>query len=176
MADKNKVEVNVRLKIMDVLRYNMGVAYRTNVSKVVILIGLAILGYIGYKYTNSTETIGVFLSRNIVMIMLGFFILVGTPFKVWKITAMQMQSPIFAGTSKYVFQPDKIYISMGDVNDIVPWETYSKIRETNTDFRFHVDPVQAQIIPKHCMNDEELKKLRSIIEEANPEEIYDLRQ
>ncbi len=51
----------------------------------------------------------------------------------------------------------------------------AKIIETNTDFRFFVDSVQAQIIPKHGMQDEQVQQLRDLIKNANPDEIYNLK-
>ncbi|OOB79208.1 MAG: hypothetical protein ATN34_03485 [Epulopiscium sp. Nele67-Bin002] len=175
MSIDNSVTLKVKLKVSDVLRYNMYVAYRSKFSKILLLVGTVLLGYIFYKYFMTTDTIGVFLSRNIVLICVSVFILIGTPFKVWKITALQMQSPIFSGASKYVFYPDKIYMEVGEVNDEVPWETYAHIVETNKDFRFFVDTVQAQIIPKHGMEDTQVTKLREVIKIANPEDIYELK-
>ncbi|ONI40406.1 hypothetical protein AN639_12775 [Candidatus Epulonipiscium fishelsonii] len=169
------LEVKVKLKVSDVFRYNMYVGYRGLLNKIFLFIGFILAGYVVYKFGIRQVSIGVFASQNIVWIILSVFMLIGKPLKIWKITAIQMQSPIFASTSIYIFQKEHIYIELADLKDTVPWETYSKIIETKKDFRLFVNPVQAQIIPKHVMNNEQIDKLREIIKQANPTEIYKLK-
>ncbi|OON96342.1 MAG: hypothetical protein ATN36_05695 [Epulopiscium sp. Nele67-Bin005] len=169
------VEVTVKLKIKDVMRYNLWVAYRSKFSKLTFLMGCALLGYVAYQWTINTSSLGVFLSHNILWIILTALALCGTPMKVWQITLMQMQMPIFSAPSKYNFFTDKISLEVGEMSDIVSWQTYSIIKETNKDFRFFVDAVQAQIIPKDCMENEQIELLRTIIKQAVPQENYNLK-
>lgn len=173
---KESLSVKVQLRVKDVLRYNMFVAYRSWFSKLIVLVGVGIWVWLIYKIVTSPLRFDLFLSQNIIMIVLGVFIVLATPMKVWRITATQMQSPIFSGTSEYVFSKEDIFIRINELEDTVPWTTYSFIRETKHDFRFFVDPVQAQIIPKHCMNTDEQKILRKLISEANPKEVYKIQE
>lgn len=170
------VDIDVKLKVSDVWRYNLHIAYKSWFSKLVLVAGVALLGWIVYKFFNrGTMPWDIFISQNIIFIMLPVFILIATPWKVWNITASQMQSPIFANGAKYIFYPDKIYIKAGELQDEVPWETYIRIIETSKDFRLFVDKVQAQIIPKHSMTEQQIAALKELIKEANPETVYKLK-
>lgn len=170
------VAVEVKLKLKDVLRYNMFVAYRSVFSKVMTGVGVALLVYFFYKLANRTVTLDLFIATNFLWIMLPVLLLVVKPWKVWTITATQMQSPIFSGTSKYCFSQEGISLKVGDLEDTVPWETYIKIVETKNDFRFFVDQVQAQIIPKHNMTQDQIAGLKVVIKASNPESIYVLKK
>lgn len=169
------VDINTKLKISDVLRYNMHIAYRSVFNKLIFLIGIGLVGYMVYKFMTRTTPVDLFISQNILFIMLPIFILIATPWKVWNITASQMQSPIFSEGAKYIFYPDKIYIKAGELEDEVPWATYIRIVETKKDFRFFVDKVQAQIIPKHNMTSGQITRLKELIKAANPVESYKLK-
>ena len=171
---KESLDIKVQLRIKDVLRYNMFVAYRSWVSKLILCVGIGVWIWLIYKIVTSPLRFDIFLSHNIMFIMLGIFIVLATPMKVWRITATQMQSPIFSGVSEYCFSEASIFIRINELEDTVSWNTYSFIRETKHDFRFFVDPVQAQIIPKHCMTAEEMCMLRALIKDANPKEVYKL--
>ena len=168
------VAVKVKFKVADVLRYNMHVAYQSIVSKGLVVVGVLLLAWLVYKFIVRTAPLDLFIAQNIVLIILPIFILIATPFKVWKITAIQMQTPVFAKGATYHFFVDGIDMKVDTMEDKVPWETYCRIKETNKDFRFYVDKVQAQLLPKHNMSTEQIKDLREIIMAANPKEIYDL--
>lgn len=170
------VDVQVKLRLKDVLRYNMYVAYRSVFSKVMTGVGVALLVYFFYKLATRTVSLDLFIATNFLWIMLPVLLLVVKPWKVWTITATQMQSPIFSGTSYYCFKEQGISLKVGDLEDTVPWETYVKIVETKHDFRFFVDAVQAQIVPKHNMTKTQMVDLRVLIEASNPETIYQLRK
>lgn len=172
---KDSLELNVKCKIADVFRYNMYIAYQSIVSKLMVVVGLLLIGFLVYRYTIRITTLDVFLAQNIILIILPIFIMIATPWKVWNITALQMQAPVFTQGVTYTFYVDKIHLETPELEDDVPWETYSRIVETQKDFRFFVDRVQAQIIPKHTMTKEEQEKLKALIKEANPEAIYTLR-
>ncbi|OON96934.1 MAG: hypothetical protein ATN32_05975 [Candidatus Epulonipiscium fishelsonii] len=175
MGETDQLEVKVKLKVADVFRYNMYIGYRGLLNKIFLAIGFVLAGYIIYKFGIRQTSVAVFASQNIVWIVLSVFMLIGKPLKIWKITAIQMQLPVFSGISTYIFKKESIYIEVGDLKDTVPWETYSKIIETKKDFRLFVNHVQAQIIPKHLMNSDQINKLREIIKQANPKEIYILK-
>lgn len=170
-----KLAVEVKLKVKDVLKYNLYVAYKSWFSKLILVLGLGMCSYVVYKGLITERTWDIFISENIILIMLSVFILVATPFKVWSITAQQMQMPVFSGTTEYVFTKESIYMHIGELEDTVPWTTYSRIIETSGDFRLFVDAVQAQIIPKHNMTKEQINAFKTIVKEANPKEIYKLK-
>ena len=172
---EKKLEIDIKLKVADVLRYNLWVAYRSIVSKSMLVLGIGLLGWLIYKVTTNTGRLDVFISQNILWIMLAVFILIATPFKVWTITATQMQSPIFSGATKYIFSAESIYLQVGELEDTVSWDTYIKIVETNKDFRFFVDKVQAQILPKHNMNKAQIETLKQFIKQAKEASAYKLK-
>ncbi|MGL4361795.1 MAG: YcxB family protein [Cellulosilyticaceae bacterium] len=175
-AKAKQVKVDVRLHVKDVYRYNMYVAYQSKISKGILSVGVILGIWMLYSMITTEQRLDLFLSENIIWIVAAGFALVATPLKVWGITAQQMQSPIFSGTSNYIFQKENITLKVNDMEDIVPWETYQMIVETKNDFRFFVDKVQAQIIPKHNMTAETIQELREIIREANPKECYKLKE
>lgn len=164
---QNQLNLKIKLKIQDVLKYNLYVAYRSWFSRLIVLLGIGMCGYVVYQLTTTQERLDVFIAQHIVFIMLSVFILFSTPLKVWRITATQMQSPIFSGVSTYCFTPEAITIKVGDLEDTVQWSTYSRIVETTSDFRLFVDAVQAQILPKHNMTKEEINTLRQMIKAAH---------
>lgn len=172
---EKKLEMDIKLKVGDVLRYNLWVAYRSIVSKGMLVLGIGLLGWLGYKVTINTGRLDVFISQNILWIMLAIFILIATPFKVWTITATQMQSPIFSGVTKYIFSVESIYLQVGELEDTVSWDTYIRIVETSKDFRFFVDKVQAQILPKHNMNKTQIETLKQFIKQAKEASAYKLK-
>lgn len=171
----NRLELQIKLKVKDVLRYNLWVAYRSIVSKLMLILGVGLTAWLIYKISTNTGRLDVFISQNIIWIVLAVFILVATPLKVWTITANQMQAPIFSQASTYIFTKENIYMKIGELEDTVSWDTYLKIVETNKDFRFFVDKVQAQIFPKHNMTVEQIGMLRALIKEAKQEVSYKLK-
>lgn len=173
--EEQSLSIQVKLKIGDVLRYNMYIAYKSLFSKILTLVGIGLLGFFFYKMSVRTVTLDIFISQNFIWLMVPILLLVVKPWKVWTITATQMQSPIFSGVSYYEFSLEGIKLKVGDLEDIVPWETYSQIVETSKDFRFFVDSVQAQIVPKHNLSKEQIESLKQLIKATNPESIYKLK-
>lgn len=90
------------------------------------------------------------------------------PWKVWKISVHQMQQPAFLNGVQYTFTKDYILLDIGEASEEMPWDLFVKIVESKHDFRFYVNKISAQIIPKHNMNEEQLTKLRRMIREAAP--------
>jgi len=97
------------------------------------------------------------------------------PWRVWKITLSQMQMPSFAFGVKYVFSKDIITLCVGENAEDIKWDTFKEIVETSKDFRFFVDKVRAQIIPKHNLDVNELNMFKSIIKEASKEHSIELK-
>ncbi len=168
-VDNLQLEIDVNLRFKDMLRYNVSIAYRSWFPKLILLIGILLTGWLIYSFITRTTTWDLFLSQNILMILVAVFILFSTPLRVWKITAMQLQSGAFT-KSHYKFMENGIYIKLSNMEDTIPWNTYILIEETKNDFRLFVDKVQAQIIPKYEMTDGEIKRLRYMIQKAMPKE------
>ncbi|ONI45968.1 hypothetical protein AN641_02695 [Candidatus Epulonipiscioides gigas] len=169
------MEIKFKLTFKDMLRYNLYVGYKSLYSKLTILIGILAFTYILYSFFTTEQPVLNFISKNIIIIILIFFALFGKFIKIWQITALQASSPLFQQTSTYKFEPDNIYLELGEQNDTIPWSIYKEIKESNKDFRFFVDKVQAQIVPKHVMSSEQIQNLRAIIIQAVPKEKYILK-
>lgn len=175
MQENKDLTLDVKFQIKDIWRYNMYIAYRTVFSRLVVVAGLTLVAWLIYKGMNRTVTLDVYLSQNILYIALAILMLVTKVWRIWTITATQMQSPIFSGKTHYRFSQTAIYMQVSDLEDTVSWETYAKIVETKHDFRLFVDEVQAQIIPKHNMTNDQLEAFRALVRGANPPERYRLK-
>lgn len=171
MNEEKKVSLNldVRFKVSDVLRYNASVARKNIVNCVVMAFGLGVLVYFFYKMFTTGERIDVFFARNIVLLLVPVLIFLMIPWRVWKITLTQMQQPAFAYGVNYTFSEENIVLDLGEASEEMAWDVFVKVIETKHDFRFYVNQVSAQIIPKHNMTNEQLEKLREIIRKAAPD-------
>ncbi|ONI47682.1 hypothetical protein AN643_04115 [Candidatus Epulonipiscioides saccharophilum] len=171
------MEIKVKLTFVDIFRYNLNVGYKSIFSKVILLIGFLLLALLIYNFSIAQGPFLDIVSKNIILIIVVFLALLSKFIKIWKITAMQATTPTFQEIFIYKFSSDSIYLQYGDNSDTVLWNIYEKVEETKNDFRFFVDSVQAQIVPKHCLkNADELNSLREIIEQALPEEKYTLKK
>ncbi len=175
MNETKTLALDVKFQIKDIWRYNMYIGYRSVLSRLIVIAGLTLVAWLIYSGINREVTLDVFLSQNILYIMIAVLLLVTKIWRIWTITAMQMQSPIFAGKTQYIFSAESIYMKVNELEDTVSWETYAKIVETKHDFRLFVDEVQAQIIPKHNMTKEQMEQFKTIIKAANPNTRYQLR-
>lgn len=165
--EKDKeLNVSVKFKVRDVLRYNMSVMFKSTINKVILLIGLLLVGFYIYKLLNRRVTLDLFIAQNIVLLLVPVMIFVLIPWRVWKITILQMQVPAFAFGVTYTFLHDKIILDLGDTKDEIAWHTFIKIVETKNDIRFFVDEVRAQIIPKHNLTKEQMSLFKTIAAEA----------
>jgi len=158
--------VNVKFKIRDVLRYNMTIMFKSIVNKVILLIGLLLISFYIYKLLNRQGALDLFIAQNIVLLLVPVMIFLLIPWRVWKITISQMQVPSFAFGVTYTFMQDKIILDLGDAKDEIEWDTFIKIVETKKDFRFFVDEVRAQLIPKHNLTTEEMGLFKTIADKA----------
>ena len=57
----NKLELQIKLKVKDVLRYNLWVAYRSIVSKLMLILGVGLTGWLIYKVSVNTGRLDVFI-------------------------------------------------------------------------------------------------------------------
>ncbi|QEH68838.1 YcxB family protein [Cellulosilyticum sp. ST5] len=163
---ENSLSLDVKFKFKDVLRYNTSVAIKNIVNDIVLGIGLAVLIFFFYKMCTTTERLDIFISKNITLLLVPILIFVLIPWRVWQVTASQMQMPAFAYGVKYVFSEKHILLDIGEASEEMSWDLFVNIVETKYDFRFYVNKVSAQIIPKHNLTDDQLSILRTMIKTA----------
>ena len=157
-----QLAVDIKFKVRDILRYNMWVALKSTVNKIMICLGIIIGGVYVYKLFNRTVALDIFIANNILLLLVPGMIFLLIPWRVWKITLSQMQMPAFAFGVKYTFTSDKIILDLGNTKDEMSWDLFIEIIETKKDLRFFVDPVRAQLIPKHNLTKEQLDLLKHI--------------
>lgn len=158
----------IKFKLKDVLRYNTSVASKNIVNCIVMAVGVGVLAYFFYKMFTTGERVDVFVANHIVLLLVPILIFVMIPWRVWKITATQMQQPAFAYGVTYTFSPGHIVLDIGEASEEMSWDIFVKVVETKYDFRLYVNAISAQIIPKHNMSKEQLETLREIIRSAAP--------
>lgn len=169
--DEQKIPLlplDIKFKVKDVLRYNLSVAIKNIVNCMVLGLGGLVLIYFFYKMFTTPERLDVFIAKNVMLLVVPLLIFMMIPWKVWQITLSQMQQPAFAYGVKYIFSKEHIVLDIGEASEEMSWDLFVKIIETKHDFRFYINQVSAQIIPKHNMTEEELQILKSIIKEAAP--------
>lgn len=166
--NSTSLSLDVKFKVKDVLRYNWSVARKNLVNCIVLGIGVLVLVYYFYKMFTSPERLDIFIAHNIMLLVVPLLIFVTIPWKVWQITVGQMQQPAFAYGVNYTFTKNSILLDIGEASEEMPWDLFVKIVETKHDFRFYINSVSAQIIPKHNMSGEQLEMLRKMIKEAAP--------
>ncbi|MDF2594415.1 MAG: YcxB family protein, partial [Clostridia bacterium] len=93
------------------------------------------------------------------------------PWRTWQVTLAQMQLPAFAFGVTYTFSQHKITLDVGESKEEMPWDLFIQIKETKNDFRFFVDTVRAQLIPKHNFSKEELGVFKRIAAQATEKEV-----
>lgn len=163
-----ELSLDVKFKVKDVLRYNLSVARKNIVNCIVMGFGALVLIYYFYKMFTSLERLDIFVAKNIMLLVVPLLIFAMIPWKVWQITLTQMQQPAFAYGVSYTFSKNYILLDIGEASEEMPWDLFVKIVETKHDFRFYINNVSAQIIPKHNMSKEQLEELRRMIKETAP--------
>lgn len=177
MVNKNtdSLTLDVKFKVKDVLRYNISVALKSIANIVALGLGLIVIIYFFYKMSTRTVGLDIFISQNIIWLIIPALIFMLIPWRVWQITLSQMQMKNFAYGVTYVFSKDSIILDLGDDKDEVKWDIFVKIIETKYDFRFYVNNISAQIIPKHNLSKEDIVAFRAIIKQAVDNTVYKLK-
>lgn len=165
-AEDEALIVEVKFKVKDVLRYNMSVAWKSIANKLLMLFGVMIIVWFFYKMVNRTNTIDIFIAQNVILLGIPLLIFFFIPWRVWKLTLMQMQMPAFAKGVVYTFTKEFILLDIGEAKEQIQWDTFVKIVETSSDFRFYVDTISAQLIPKHNMTREQIEIFKQIAKTA----------
>lgn len=162
------LSLDVKFKVKDVLRYNLSVARKNIVNCMVLGLGGFVLIYFFYRMFTTPERLDVFIAKNVMLLVVPLLIFIMIPWRVWQITLSQMQQPAFAYGVNYTFSKEHILLDIGDASEEMPWDLFVKVVETKHDFRFYINDISAQIIPKHNMTAEELDILKVMIKEAAP--------
>lgn len=160
------LSLDIKFKVKDVLRYNLSVAMKNIVNCIVLGLGGVVLIYFFYKMFTAPERLDVFIAKNVMLLVVPLLIFVMIPWRVWQITLTQMQQPAFAYGVNYTFSKEYILLDIGEASEEMSWDLFAKIIETKHDFRFYINHISAQIIPKHNMTAEQLQTLKEIIRES----------
>ena len=145
------LSLDVKFKVKDVLRYNLSVARKNIVNCMVLGLGGFVLIYFFYRMFTTPERLDVFIAKNVMLLVVPLLIFIMIPWRVWQITLSQMQQPAFAYGVNYTFSKEHILLDIGDASEEMPWDLFVKVVETKHDFRFYINDISAQIIPKHNM-------------------------
>lgn len=175
MNQEKALKLDVKFKVKDVLRYNMSVALKSVLNKILLVIGGAVIIYFLYQMFTTPVGWDVYLSKNIFILLVPILIFALIPWRVWQVTVSQMQMKQFAYGVTYTFTKDNITLDLGDDSDTVSWDVFVKVVETKHDFRLYMNTVSAQIIPKHNLNEEQTRNFREIIKLAKQPEAYILK-
>lgn len=174
-SEAKQLELDVKFKVKDVLRYNMSVAWKSLLNKIVMIIGALVLIYFFYQMFTTDMGWDVYLSQHIILLLVPILIFVLIPWRVWQVTLSQMQMKQFAYGVTYVFSKDSVLLDLGEDKDTVSWDVFVKVVETKNDFRLYMNAVSAQIIPKHNLTNEQLVAFREIIKTAKAPGTYELK-
>ncbi len=173
--EERQLTLKVNFKIKDVLRYNTDVAKKNIVNDLVLAIGLGVIVFFFYKMWTTSERMDIYISKNITLLLVPILIFVLIPWRVWQITLSQMQVPAFRHGVTYAFSKKHIVLNVGEASEEMSWDLFVKIVETKHDFRFYINSISAQIIPKHNLTMEQLGALKEIIKGAVDRSVYKLR-
>lgn len=168
MEQKKELTAKINFKINDVWRFNLSVAMKNIVNVITMVIGLGVFVLFFYRMFTSEVSIDVFISKNVMLLIIPILIFALIPWRVWQITLHQMQMPAFAEGVTYTFENEGVTLDTGEAREQVKWDIFASVVETKNDFRFYVNAISAQIIPKHNLSIEQQQLLKEIIKEAMP--------
>ena len=164
-----QLEIKAKMRFRDALRYHLYVAYSTLTNRIFAFLSLISLGMFTYSMVSSDASIDVRFAKSFALLIPPFIFFVVIPMKVWKATAALLDSQLLKEEAVYIFSLEKVILKTLQGQADIQWDEYVKIIETRHDIRFFMDKVQAQIIPKYCLTQEEKQALRGIIIQAgNP--------
>ncbi|WP_054742870.1 YcxB family protein [Cellulosilyticum ruminicola] len=175
MSANKELTVDVQFKVKDILRYNMSVALKNILNKILMIVGSLVIVYFIYQMSTASEGWDVYLSQHIFVLLVPILIFVLIPWRVWQVTLTQMQMKQFAYGVTYIFTNKSVTLDIGEDQDTVSWDAFIKVVETKNDFRLYMTVISAQIIPKHNLTSEEIGALREMIKEAKEVGTYELK-
>lgn len=175
MSTNKELSIDVQFKAKDLLRYNMSVALKNILNKILMIVGSLVVVYFIYQMFTTSEGWDVYLSQHIFILLVPILIFVLIPWRVWQVTLTQMQMKQFAYGVTYIFTNETVTLDIGEEQDTVSWDAFIKVIETKHDFRLYMTAISAQIIPKHNLTSAEMQTLREMIQSAKAVGTYELK-
>lgn len=166
----NTMKIRTKLRFKEAFRYNLHIAFTNIINYIFLILGIIGLAMFVNNMMTMDASMDVRFSKSFVFLIPPFLFITNVPLRIWKESVKLLNNPILKDEVIYIFSKEDITFqtSQGEAN--TKWEDYVKIIETKHDFRLFMDRVQAQIIPKYSLNNQEIEQLRDIIKEtANPQ-------
>ena len=169
------LEIKTKMRFKDAFRYNIYVAYRSVLTRIFLGLSILSMGIFIYNVINGPGRIDENFAQSFGLLIPPFMAFVLIPARVWKATGALLGSQILKDEAIYLFDQDKITLRTSQGEADIKWDDYVRITETRHDFRFFMDKVQAQIIPKYGLTPEEIKKLSTVIKASADSQIVKLK-
>lgn len=110
----------------------------------------------------------------ILLVMASLFTIV-QPLQLWQKASMQIKhNPVFQKPLQYQINKEGITVSQEGEKTTLPWENVRRIVETKTMFLVYMSSINASIIPKEQMKDNETK-FREIVKASMEKRAYRLK-
>lgn len=160
---KKPLEITTRMRFRDALRYNLYVAYSTTINRIFCILSVISLGMFIYSMVKGAAPVDQRFTQSFGLLIPPFIFFVTIPMKVWKATGALINTDLLKYDVTYIFTQDKIILKTIQGEAELTWDDYIKVTETKWDFRFFVDKVQAQVIPKYSLSKEQIEQLAQLI-------------
>jgi hypothetical protein len=160
LSDQLSVHISGQLQFPEYLRHHQILA-RTRRTFIFIAF-IAIAGDSFYKFfTHYPEH---FLSKQLYLgIGICFYILMLSPF-IFKLRCRSLWNKYPLIQDPFAYTINNSGISIADKpDDPIPWSKIIKSKEDNSLFLLYFSPLNALIIPKRCLNDQQLQDLKALI-------------
>ena len=169
------LEIKTKMRFRDAFRYNAYIAYRPTATRIFVGLSILSMGLFIYNMINGAGRIDENFAQSFALLIPPFIFFILIPTRVWKATGALLGSQILKDEVTYLFDQEKITLRTSQGEADIKWDNYVRIVETRHDFRFFMDKVQAQIISKYSLTEEEIQKLGVIIKEAADPQIIKLK-
>ncbi len=138
-----KTEFDVRLRTVDMYRYNLYHTYTTASGYLAILIAVIALAAAVRKWGE------VSVSNSVMYVMVGIILLVYTPLTLYLRSKQQVQeSPVFKNILHYTIDDTGITTSQGEMSSTLVWEQVYRVVSTKHNILICINPRNAFIIPR----------------------------
>lgn len=169
------LEITSKIRFKDALRYNFYVAYSTTINRIFCVLSIISMVMFIYNMAQGVVSLDQRVTQSFPLLVAPFIFFIMIPIRVWKATGELINSEVLKDEVKYIFTNEKVVLNTSKGEADIQWDQYVRIVETKWDFRLFMDKVQAQIIPKYSLNQNEIKNLRNIIESAVDKRIIKLK-
>ena len=170
-----RLEIKIKMRFRDAFRYNTYVAYRSAATRIFVGLSLLSMGLFIYNMINGAGRMDENFAQSFALLIPPFIFFILIPTRVWKATGALLGSQILKDEATYLFDQEKITLRTSQGEADIQWDSYVRIAETRHDFRFFMDQVKAQIIPKYSLTQEEIQKLKTIIKASADSKVVKLR-